>query len=200
MCIRDRSKECNSGGALQPDGMCRTVDTGNQYYYCDTGTLEEDQCAFYDDTPGCDTANGFVFHSATNDCRKYSSADLESCPVDWTDNGASCSRELSEPPVCATGYYYEASTDKCQLISDNPYEYDCGTGTHIGGGLCEEDVIVSPECLPGYTFFGSTNSCRADSGIAQTYSCPVATPSYTLDGQSCSREIPNPPYLSLIHI
>ena len=189
-----QSKECNSGGALQPDGMCRTVDTGNQYYYCDTGTLEEDQCAFYDDTPGCDTANGFVFHSATNDCRKYSSADLESCPVDWTDNGASCSRELSEPPLCATGYYYEASTDKCQLISDNPYEYDCGTGTHIGGGLCEEDVIVSPECLPGYTFFGSTNSCRADAGIAQTYSCPVATPSYTLDGQSCSREIPNPPY------
>ena len=189
-----QNKQCNSGGTLQPNGMCRTVETGNQYYYCNTGTLEGNQCAFYDDTPGCDTANGFVFHSATNDCRKYSSADLENCPVGWTDNGASCSRELSESPFCSTGYYYEASTNKCHLISENPYEYDCGTGIHIGGGLCESDVIVTPECLPGYTFFGSTNSCRADAGIAQTYSCPVATPSYTLDGQSCTRDLPNPPH------
>ena len=189
-----QSKLCPSGGTLESDGQCRTTSNGDDYYSCSSGILEGDECAFYDDQPGCDIAGGFVFYSGSNDCRKVSGADLEDCPAGWTDNGASCSRILTQSPNCNAGYYYEASTNSCQLVSDDPYEYDCGSDTYVGNGECSSDVSVTPSCNAGYTFYGSENYCRANSGSPQTYSCPVASPAYNLNGQTCERELSNPPH------
>jgi hypothetical protein len=189
-----QSKLCPTGGSLQSDGQCRTVTYGNDYYQCSTGILEGTECAVYDDQPGCDVGNGFVYYSGSNDCRRVSGANLESCPSGWTDNGSSCSRVLTDPPACNDGYYYEASTNLCHLTVPTDYYYNCGGDSYIGNGQCSASTSITPSCSSGYTFYGSSDHCRQNTGNPQTYSCPNASPGYTLNGQMCNREVPNAPY------